>query len=713
MALAMDASISLACLYAAHWLYTHPIFLGISSTRPPSSPAPARAYILTNKVTHARLLPPESKHAFTYPTVSLLLSLDALESGSLDLPLSVCGFTVGYLFRFGSRWGTLLGLRGDGYLGGGSDDGAPNTNGKRTSVSIRRKLTRIFLDRSMIHFPSELKDAWMMTMPALCGFEGSNPLTVYFCYRESGEVGWVVLEVHNTFGDGYAYIMEIGKDEDRVPSRGSDHQWTFPRRFFVSPFNDRSGFYTVSVVLPSHPPFSFSSPSVRDSGNAAPPKPCVRVHYHLPAPSSPPPSSVSPPSDPISEPAPGPLKLLAHLTANTSHPLTPHTLLATLARTPLTLFLTLPRILYEAARLHYRRKLRVWRRMDMEVRGDFRVTPLPGSDARENGDGDAQTDGNVAGDGRDGEEIPGTLFTRPASLLERYARYRVCTFLRRRCATLDVRVKLFRGERWAGDGRVLRFGFRDGTGEEEGHSLESQTGDTQAETLTIKYTSPRLFTLLLSSPSSRITLLLRPSTSETSLSEEGDRVPVFEPTNEELFFRVFDSWSDSGSRPPESWIEQTTQRLRLHSVPRGLLSSHPPHAPHFLSSSRIHTHPGALTPLRTRLANHLFALVDLLVVLTLLAQDCLEEKIFSVLGVRPVISVWSSRTLGHEARATGAFKVTPYGCSSGVRELSAAKKMVRSVDGTALGTFNGLMMVQGRRFGSLRRRDSGDELPLG
>ncbi|KIJ61666.1 hypothetical protein HYDPIDRAFT_115434 [Hydnomerulius pinastri MD-312] len=51
------------------------------------------------------------------------------------------------------------------------------------------------------------------------------------------------------------------------------------------------------------------------------------------------------------------------------------------------------------------------------------------------------------------------------------------------------------------------------------------------------------------------------------------------------------------------------------SVPRGLLSSHPPDAPHLLSLFYAHTHPG------NRLSTHLIADLDLLAILTLLIQE--------------------------------------------------------------------------------------------
>ncbi|KIJ58365.1 hypothetical protein HYDPIDRAFT_119606 [Hydnomerulius pinastri MD-312] len=40
-------------------------------------------------------------------------------------------------------------------------------------MSIRRKLNLFILDRSTIRSPTEFKDAWVMIMPTLFGFERS------------------------------------------------------------------------------------------------------------------------------------------------------------------------------------------------------------------------------------------------------------------------------------------------------------------------------------------------------------------------------------------------------------------------------------------------------------------------------------------------------------------------------------------------------------
>ena len=178
----------------------------------------SRAYILRSITSHARFLPVDSRHAFTYPVLSLLLPLSALESGQLSL-------LSGFLFSFGGIHGRILGLRGAGYL---YDDG-----GKEPS--IRKKLVEV-LEQFGIEFAGErMADAWILTMPSYFGFEGINPLTVYFCYRKDCPELWIVvlevsvihihcshrfwshliaLQIHNTFGERHVHILEVGKNEE-------------------------------------------------------------------------------------------------------------------------------------------------------------------------------------------------------------------------------------------------------------------------------------------------------------------------------------------------------------------------------------------------------------------------------------------------------------------------------------------------------------------
>jgi DUF1365 family protein len=170
----LDGFVSLSCLGLSYVIYSFSC---------ESSPYNARtfpqAYILRSITSHARFLPVDSRHAFTYPVLSLLLPLSALEPGKLSL-------LNGFLFSFGGIHGRILGLRSAGYL---YDDG-----GKEPS--IRKKLVEALGKFGIGLSGDQLDDAWILTMPSYCGFEGINPLTVYFCYRKDCPELWiVVLEV--------------------------------------------------------------------------------------------------------------------------------------------------------------------------------------------------------------------------------------------------------------------------------------------------------------------------------------------------------------------------------------------------------------------------------------------------------------------------------------------------------------------------------------
>jgi len=67
-----------------------------------------------------------------------------------------------------------------------------------------------------------------------------NPLSVYWCHDTAGTLVAVVAEVHNTYGQRYAYVLH--PDGDR-PMRTD-------KRFYVSPFYDVTGVYRMRLPEP-------------------------------------------------------------------------------------------------------------------------------------------------------------------------------------------------------------------------------------------------------------------------------------------------------------------------------------------------------------------------------------------------------------------------------------------------------------------------------
>jgi DUF1365 family protein len=182
----LDGVVSLSCLGLSYLLYT--------SSRTPipqkSSEIP-RAFVFHSTTSHARFLPADARHAFTYPVLSLFLPLSALESGRLSL-------LNGFLFSFGSIYGGLLGIRSAGYL---YDDGG-------REPSIRKKLVNVLQDFGVEQAEEQMDDAWILTMPSYFGFEGINPLTVYFCYRKGNPRLWVVILEVSSFRASHRFQGE-------------------------------------------------------------------------------------------------------------------------------------------------------------------------------------------------------------------------------------------------------------------------------------------------------------------------------------------------------------------------------------------------------------------------------------------------------------------------------------------------------------------------
>jgi DUF1365 family protein len=81
-----------------------------------------------------------------------------------------------------------------------------------------------------------------MSMPRLLGY-AFNPISFYFCYNVKGELGAVLHQVKNTFGDQTGYLMPV------PPEPGPIRQTT-KKRMHVSPFFDMQGGYNFAFTPP-------------------------------------------------------------------------------------------------------------------------------------------------------------------------------------------------------------------------------------------------------------------------------------------------------------------------------------------------------------------------------------------------------------------------------------------------------------------------------
>ncbi len=77
----------------------------------------------------------------------------------------------------------------------------------------------------------------MLTCARTLGY-AFNPITVFWCFDEAEAQCAVVAEVHNTYGDRHAYVLE------------PDGETNVPKVMYVSPFNGVDGTYRIKVDPP-------------------------------------------------------------------------------------------------------------------------------------------------------------------------------------------------------------------------------------------------------------------------------------------------------------------------------------------------------------------------------------------------------------------------------------------------------------------------------
>lgn len=155
-------------------------------------------------IKHVRTEP--LKHSFTYGGYQWLVDLD-------DLPRLPFGLRS--LARFDSK----------------DHLGSPHRS-IRDNVEHFLRLNGVALDGGRIV---------MLAHARVFGYV-FNPFTAYWCYRGDGSLACVIAEVHNTYGDRHAYLVETdGRARASVD-----------KIFYVSPFNPVDGRYQMHLPQPEH-----------------------------------------------------------------------------------------------------------------------------------------------------------------------------------------------------------------------------------------------------------------------------------------------------------------------------------------------------------------------------------------------------------------------------------------------------------------------------
>ncbi|KAK8182887.1 hypothetical protein BC567DRAFT_192814 [Phyllosticta citribraziliensis] len=185
--------------------------------------------------------------------------------------------------------------------------------------------------------------AYLVTAPKFLGYQ-FNPVSFWYIYSEENELRFMVLEVNNTFDERRMYLLKAADNtSEKRDSNAMKFVETWPKDFHVSPFNSRKGSY----ALTARDPF-FGSPQTPKFDNSI-----------------------------VLNSSEGRAKLVARVFSEKS-PLDPRTATKSdsfsfISKWWWVGFMTFPRILRQASKLYFRRKLDIF----------FRPEILPTSVARQ------------------------------------------------------------------------------------------------------------------------------------------------------------------------------------------------------------------------------------------------------------------------------------------------------------------------------------------
>lgn len=156
-----------------------------------------------------------------------------------------------------------------------------------------------------------------------------NPVSFYYCFNPAGQLRCTVAEVNNTFQERHLYILPA-----RLPvNPGEPARFEAPKAFHVSPFNDLQGTYAFSFS-PLASQLAIDVNIVREGR-----------------------------------------EVFRSRLEGSSVPFTPAHLRRTLMRYPLTAALTVPRIVAQAGRLYFQKRLPVFTKPVPQSNMTIRTAP--------------------------------------------------------------------------------------------------------------------------------------------------------------------------------------------------------------------------------------------------------------------------------------------------------------------------------------------------
>ncbi|KAH6697586.1 hypothetical protein F5X68DRAFT_257723 [Plectosphaerella plurivora] len=215
------------------WVYARlRTILDVATNDQPKWEGFGKPMLIPAKTTHRRTFPKTHAFAYSYLVVGFPVGWEGSAGGMVS--------TNGDAEKPADSWFPTTTTPSKGWY---HVDGADHL--ERGPGSLKTKL-HAYLE-SQGRDPSAYPHAYLVTAASFLGYN-FNPVSFWYLYSAAKELTAMILEVNNTFGERRMYLLEAEKSPDSATT-GEQQRFThaWPKDFHVSPFNSRFGSYSLVI----------------------------------------------------------------------------------------------------------------------------------------------------------------------------------------------------------------------------------------------------------------------------------------------------------------------------------------------------------------------------------------------------------------------------------------------------------------------------------
>ncbi|KAH7360352.1 hypothetical protein BKA65DRAFT_421350 [Rhexocercosporidium sp. MPI-PUGE-AT-0058] len=206
----------------------------------PPWPGPGQPYLIPCRTTHTRLFPRKHSFSYSYLTVGIPVGFEGSANGIIGANEKSSSSMWDMVPLANLLMRSWYSVQASEYLLRGHDE-----------LGLRGKLDSYLQSEGLD--PGDFPHAYLVTAPKFAGYN-FNPVSFWYLYSADRTLSAMILEVNNTYDEKRPYLVHRDfPEESKPPCSRLRIKGYREKDLYVSPFNSRKGQYTVSASDPLGP----------------------------------------------------------------------------------------------------------------------------------------------------------------------------------------------------------------------------------------------------------------------------------------------------------------------------------------------------------------------------------------------------------------------------------------------------------------------------